>query len=169
MRFAPLRLQARPVVVGQLQRGAIVDRRQPAPQQALALQGQLFRRLVAGIKPAIALQHFLRQVVAVEPVGLAGEAVPIQAEPAQIPLDPGGELRRRTFQIGIVQAQQETAVLRTGEQPVDQRQTDVTDMEHTGRTGSETDGDAHGARLMGMQCFPETRAGTDSTPRACVK
>ena len=111
VRFAPLRLQARPVVVGQLQRGAIVDRRQAAPQQALALQRQLFRRLVAGIKPAIALQRFLRQFVAVEPVGLAGEAVPVKAEPAQIPLDPGGELRRRTFQIGIVQAQQEAAVL----------------------------------------------------------
>ena len=81
VRFAALRLQARAVVVGQLQRGAIVDRRQAASQQALALQGQLFRRLVAGIKSAIALERFLRQFVAVKPVGLAGEAVPIQAEP----------------------------------------------------------------------------------------
>src|SRR4051812_50059085 len=102
VRLAALRLQARPVFVSQLQRGTVVDWRQSAPQKALALQRQFFSRLVAGIKPAGALQRFHRQIIAVQPVGLAGGGGPLPSPPRPGLLPPRGGTPPRPPPHGIV-------------------------------------------------------------------
>lgn len=109
VRRSTLGFQARPVGIGQPQRGTVVDRRQATAQQALALERQFLGGLVAGIEAPRPLQPLDRRRVAVQPVGLPGEAVPFKAQPAQVALDPGGVVGRRPLQVGIVETQQETA------------------------------------------------------------
>ena len=50
---------------------ALVDRRQPAPQQDLAAKVELLRRLVASVDPARVLQPLELPFVEVEPLRLA--------------------------------------------------------------------------------------------------
>ena len=57
--------------VGQRQRGAIVDRRQPAPQLDLALQLQFLRAFIRRIDPPRRDQFVEPRLIQREPVGLA--------------------------------------------------------------------------------------------------
>ncbi len=64
MRLAPFGFELRAFRVGELQRGAVIDRRLAAGELALALQLELLRRLVGGIEPAARFQLLDRGGVA---------------------------------------------------------------------------------------------------------
>ena len=110
------------------QRGAVVDRRPARGDLREALELELLRGLVAGIEPAGGAQPIGRRGVAGEAVGLAREAVPAQAEPAQILLD----RRRRTRRSSARDRCRRGAAANAPpwparEQPVDQRAADIAD------------------------------------------
>src|SRR5262249_2530014 len=145
----------------ELEGGAIVDRRQVALQLAPALQLQLLRRLVAGIEPAGRLQLRHGGVVGGEAIGLAHLLLPLQAQPAQVFLDAGGELGHTAVAIGVVEAEDEGAALLAREQPVGERNVDVADMQPTRRARRKADADGHAtASSRGMRA---RRNGSAST------
>ena len=91
---------------GERQRGAIIDRRQAAPQQHLALEIQLLRALITAIDPAFGHQPLEFAFIQVKPGGLAFLAIGDEAKPGQI-----GAIALDIFLtaarcIGIVDAQQ---------------------------------------------------------------
>ena len=87
MGLATLRLELGPIGLGELQRGAVIDRRPPARELALALELQLLLRLVGRIEPAARLQLLDRVGVEREALGLLDLAVPGEPEPGEILAD----------------------------------------------------------------------------------
>ena len=139
---APIGLPALGLQLGllgrrQSERGTVIDRRRAALELQLALEGELLRRLVAGIEPAARLQPLRGLVVAVQAIGLARQLVPGEAQPAEIRLDARGEFGRRALAIRIVEAQQEPAARRAGMEPVGERDIGIADMEAAGGAGAK--------------------------------
>ena len=87
MRTASCRLMLGLLFIRQLQRRAVIDRRPPGRQLRLALQRQLFGRLVAGLSPASIGKLLQRRVILVKPHRLPVLAVPVHAHPFQIGAD----------------------------------------------------------------------------------
>ncbi len=81
MRATALAFQPRPVGVAQSQRRPVIDRRPALGEQPLALEVELFRRLVAGIETAGGDQSVARRVVVRQPLGLPLLQRPVEAEP----------------------------------------------------------------------------------------
>ena len=65
--------------------------------------------------------------------------VPVESEPFQIADDGRVGIGRRSFRVGVLDAQDEGAVMTAREQPVEQRRAGVADVQLTGWTGSEAD------------------------------
>ena len=135
---APVRRLARrlfgPMVgLGQAQRGAVIDRRQAAPQQHLALEVQLLRALVAAIDPARRDQPLDFALVKGEAGRLALLAVRLQPQPGQVGADGGNIVLAAARGIGIVDPQQEVPAMLLRQQPVVQRRADIADMEQPRR------------------------------------
>src|SRR6185369_10379764 len=84
MRLAPFGFEPRTIRRAELQRRAVIDRRLAAGELALALEFELIRRLVGGIKPPARFQLLPRLRVAVEAVRLAHLVRPIDAEPVKV-------------------------------------------------------------------------------------
>lgn len=127
---APVRLsafafQARPVGVAELERSAFVDRRAALREQALALELELLRRLVAGIEAADRDQPVAGGIVVLQPVRLPLLARPIEAKPGKVALDRGFVLGLVALPVGVVEAQDEGAAVPSGEQPIEQRRAHV--------------------------------------------
>src|SRR6185369_71567 len=99
----------------------------------------------AGIEPAGGFQLCRRGLIGVDAVGLPRELVPFEAKPFEVILDDRGEGEGRALAVGVVEAQQELAVVLPREQPVVQRDVDVSDMKPPGRAWSEAYTDRHGA------------------------
>ena len=68
-----------------------------------------------------------------------GPFVPVEAEPAKIFEDAGFGLAGGSLRIGVLDAQDERAVLAVRKQPVEQRGPRVADVQLTGRAGSKAD------------------------------
>ena len=79
-----------------------------------------------------------------------GPLVPVEAEPAQVLEDAGLGLARRALGVGVLDAQDERAVLAVREQPVEQRRARVADVELPGRD-SERIGLASTSGASGLQ------------------
>ena len=79
MGLASLCFERGAILICELQRGAVIDRRLAAGELALALQLELFGRLVGRIEPAASLQLLDRRVVAREAVRLAHLLGPVDA------------------------------------------------------------------------------------------
>ena len=93
MRCAPLRFEARPRAIAEVERGAVVDGWLAGRELALALELKLLGCFVTRIQPAQALQHRGRGIIGVQPVRLMDLAVAVEPEPMEISLDRGGVLR----------------------------------------------------------------------------
>ena len=132
--------------VAELQRGAIVDRRQPAPEQHLTLEIELLRGLIGGIDAPRRAQFGKALLVQCAALGLAHLAVGGEAEPDEIVADRLREGLGRALGIGIVEAQQETPALFARIQPVVERGADVADMQPPGRRRREAGDDGHDVR-----------------------
>ncbi len=143
MRLASFGFEPRPVLRGELQRGAVIDRRLAAGELALALEFEFLRRLVSGIKPPARFQLLDRLGVAVEPVRLAHLVRPVDAEPVKILLDAAREFLRRAFPVGIVEAEDQPAPRPPREQMIEHGGADIAGMNPARRARREADGDAH--------------------------
>ena len=88
----------------QPQPGAVIDRREPACELALALAVEIVSGLIAGVKAAGGLELARSLSVAGRPVRLAGKAVPMKAEPGEIGFDAVGKRLRRTLTVSVVHA-----------------------------------------------------------------
>ena len=141
---APMRLLAIgdgavQLVLGHLQRGAVVDRRLALAAALFALELQLLLGLEAGVEPAGGLQLLRRHGITVQPFGLGQLLVPIQAEPAEVFLDRGGVFGLGSLGVGVVQPQQEAPAPVAGEAPIGQRDARIADMQEPRGRGRETD------------------------------
>ena len=144
MRLAALSLERGALGVGQLERGAIVDRRAAERLLALAPAVELLGRLVGGIEPARPLQRLGRRFVKRHPFRLAAFQVGDDSEPGEVGLDRVGVFAPRPLEVGVVEAQDEAPVGAQGEEPVDQRGARVADVDEPGRRGGEADSGASG-------------------------
>src|SRR5687768_12865793 len=145
MRPPPLRFEPRAVGGRELQRRAVVARRQAAPALRRALQLQLLLGLVAGIEQPLLLEPLGGLGIARQPAGLLQMLVPIEPEPGEILLDPTREFLGRALAVRVVEPEDEGAARLAREQPVGQRGPDVSDMQPPGRARRETDaGGTHG-------------------------
>ena len=75
-----------------------------------------------------------------------GPLVPIEPEPAQAVENPFDHLRRRSLDVGVLDAQHEHAAVTTREQPVEERRARAADVEVAGRRRSEANS---GSRHLG--------------------
>ena len=91
VRPPPLRLEPGAVLVGQGERGAVVDRRLAPAEQHLALELELLRGLVGGIGAPGRREPRQRRLVAAEPRRLAMLLVGGEAEPGEIVADRLGD------------------------------------------------------------------------------
>src|SRR5690606_32673218 len=139
----PRRLISLPLGVAHRKAGAVVAGRLAPSHLTAPLERQFLLRLIAGIEAPAGLQPFERIFVAAQTVGLPGERVPAQAQPAQILFDRAGEFITAALAVGIVQAQQELAVSGASEEPVDQGDTCIADMQQACRARREADANAH--------------------------
>ena len=139
MRPAAFAFEPRAIGVAELERGAVVDRRAALRQQALALELELLRRLVAGIEAADGDQPVAGRVVVRQPVHLPLLARPIEAEPGKVALDRGFVLGLAALPVGVVEAQDEGAAVPLGEQPIEQRRAHVPHVQEPGRAGRKAD------------------------------
>src|SRR5690606_24491879 len=85
------------------------------------------------------------------------EFVPVKAEPAQIGLDPGGEFRRRTFLVRIIEAEDKGAIMLPREQPVDERDADIAHVKPPRRARRKTDLDRHRDEISPCPARPAAR------------
>ena len=107
VRLAALRFERGAVGVGELERGAVVDRRLAERLLALAPPVELFGRLVGGIEPARPLQRLGRRFVERHPLRLAAFQVGDDSEPGEVGLDRIGVFAPRPLEVGVVEAQDE--------------------------------------------------------------
>ena len=126
--------------IRQRQRGAVVDRRQPAAQLDLALEIEFLRGLVRGIDAPVGAQFLERRFVGGEAQRLALLTVRFQTQPRKVGADRIDIFLAAALRIGVVDAQDESAAGLAGQHPVVQRGADVADMQAAGRRRGETGG-----------------------------
>src|SRR5690606_4411942 len=107
VRHDPRALLGRAFGLAQRECRAIVDRRQAAPEQDLAPEFQLLRRLVAGIYAPCRAQRPESRLIMREPRRLPLLAVPLQPEPCEIGANRVDELLAAAPGVGVVDPQQE--------------------------------------------------------------
>ncbi len=129
---------------------ALVNRGQSASQEYLAAKFELLRRLEAGIDSPGRLEPLELALIQREALGLAHDTVGREAEPVEIVANAQVERRGRALGVGVVDPQQECAVLLAREQIIMERGTDVADMQAPGRRRREAGGDGHAARSFSM-------------------
>src|SRR6185437_1495966 len=110
-----------------------------AGMRELALEGEFFGRLEAGVEPPGRAQPVLRRGIAGEALRLPDEGVPAEPEPAEILLDRQREFLGRAFAVGVVEPQKEAAAGAPGEEPVDERRPDIAEVQPPGRARREAD------------------------------
>ena len=145
---APVRLdasgfEARPLGVAQRERGAVVDRRQPAPGGDLAFEVELLRGFVRRVDAAGVAQRRKARLIERKARRLPLLARNRQPEPGEIGTDRIDKARFAALGIGIVDPQPELAILRFRPQPIVERGADVADVQHASRRRGEASADRH--------------------------
>ena len=133
-----VRLQGGAIGGGEVERGPVVDRRQPASGQDLALEIEFLRGLIGWIDPTGRAQFLEAALVQSEPIGLANGAIGDEPEPGEIGMDRIGKGLGRSRQIGIIHPQQEAPAGFLRPQPVMKRCADIADMDTPGGRRGET-------------------------------
>src|SRR5208337_3801933 len=129
VRLAALRFQLALLLLRQLQRRAVIDRREATRHLPLAPALQFLRCLVAGIKPPRLLQLLGRLLIKSEARRLPELLVPGEAEPGQVVPDPGDVLLLGALKVRVVEAQDKDALLAAGEKPIEDGWPDIADVE----------------------------------------
>src|SRR5690606_13875405 len=107
VRAAAFAFELRAVLIGQLQRRTVINRRQAASELDLAANLQFFGGLIAGVHPACGAQLLERRFIGAEAGGLAFLAVDLDAEPCEIAADAVRIFLAAAGLIRIVQPQEE--------------------------------------------------------------
>ena len=141
----PLGAQGLFVRLGQHQGRAVVNGWAARCELRLALQLQFQRRLVTIVKPSGRSQTIRRFVIAVKAGRLVLLAIPGQAQPFQVAADLVGVFGLGAFWIGVVDAQNERAPGLGGDQPVQHRRPQISDMQIARGRGREA---GRGHRLI---------------------
>ena len=128
---------------GLIGRLALIDRRKTAAEQDLAAKVELLWRFVAGIDSSSRLQTPELAFVELEPVRLSHYAVRLQAEPVEVVANRRVELRRRALAVGVIDPEDELALVPPREQEVVDRGADVADVKPACGRGSEAGDDSH--------------------------
>ena len=161
-------LQFRAPIRRQAQRGAVVEGRQTARHLPFSpAAAEFVLGFVARIEAAGGDQRLLRLFVARGAIGLAKRVVPVEAQPGEIGADGVGVFFGRAFAIGIVEAQQERAVVTAGEQPVDERGADVADVQAAGRARCEAADRLHRQGLAAVAAGRRFRCGRSGRGLFC--
>ncbi len=127
------------------ERSAVVDRRLAGGDLALAAAVEFQLGFVAGIEPARGLQSVGGGLMRGHALGLTGEEIVRDAEPAEVFDDGGFVFGLGAFGVGIVDAQQELAAVLLREEEVEQRRARIADMQQAGgRWGKADNGVSHG-------------------------
>ena len=133
-RYAARRLGA--LFLGQRQRCAVVDRRQPAAEQDLALELEFLLGFVCGIDPARIAQLGKGRLIGIEPCRLTLLACGLNPQPFEVRADRLDIFLAAALGIGVVDAQDELAPCFAGEHPIVERSADIADMQPArGRRG----------------------------------
>ena len=128
--------------------GAVVLRRSAGREIGLAVGVELLRRAEAVVRVIARQQLVGVRRVEMQPLGLAigtvraadvRPLVPVEPEPAQVLEDALLRLARRSLGVGVLDAEDERAVLAVRQQPVEERRARVADVQLAGRAGSESD------------------------------
>src|SRR6266542_342827 len=139
---APARLLGR-----QRPAGAAIARRPCRREIRLALGVELLRGTEAEVRVPAGHELVGVRRIEVEPLGLAirpvqaadvRPLVPVQAEPSKILEDAVLRLARGAFGVGVLDAEDEGAVLPVRKQPVEQRRAGVAHVQLAGGAGCET-------------------------------
>ncbi len=121
---------------------AVIPRRQALGLRLLPSGFKILSSAHAPVRPALLEQPKRMAGVQRHPLGLAIRPfVPIEAHPLQAFEDGLDGLVGRTALVGILDAEDEPSVLLPGEEPVEQRGANPSDMEIAGGTRRETDAD----------------------------
>jgi hypothetical protein len=127
--------------------GAAVLRRLPRREIRLPARLELLRGTEAVVRGAGVQQLVCVRRVEMQALGLpvramlaadVGPLVPVEAEPAQILEDAGLRLAGRSLGVGVLDPQDERAVLAVGEEPVEERRPRIADVELPGRAWSKS-------------------------------
>ena len=128
--------------------GAGVARRPAGREHRAAIGFELLRRAEAVVGVPAGEQLVRVRGVEVQPLGLAvraagaadvGPLVPVEAEPAQVLEDALLGLLGRSLGVGVLDAEDEGAVVAAREQPVEERGARVADVQLAGGAGRESD------------------------------
>ena len=157
MRLAALRFKLRPLIVAELQRGAVVDGRQPPRHLALAPAVEFIGGLVAGIKPPGLAQAVRDLIVMREALRLPFDAMRLDAEPVEIGGDAPGIFFRRARGVGIVIAQHELAAGLQGQKPVDDGGAGIADVNAARGRGGKADDGCHECGFWHGEPAPASR------------
>ena len=116
----------------------------------LTLRLDRLGRTVAVVRPPLGHETIGHRAVAIEALGLevrrvrsadVRPLVPVEAEPAQAVHDSRDHLPRRTFGVGVLDAQHERAAVPAGIQPVEQRRAGAADVQVAGGRRGKADAD----------------------------
>ena len=138
VRCSSFRFETDPVLVTQLQRGTVVDRRAARRKLAFAAAIQFIGRLEAGIEPPAGLQSLRRRFIERCPRRLLGLTVPRKPQPSQILPDLLRISFARTLPVGVVETQEKCAAGLQGKQVVQYRRPQISEVEVSGRARRET-------------------------------
>jgi len=118
VRADALGFEARTIGIGERERGAIIDRRQAAAEQDLALEIELLLGLIGRIDAACGGQLGETAFVEIETLRLARLAIGDEAEPGKVVADREHMLFARALAVGVVDPQQEPPALFARPHPV---------------------------------------------------
>src|SRR5690606_17639065 len=139
----PFGFELAALLIGKLQSSAIVDGWQSPGKLTLAAALQLLSRFITRIEPARSLQLLGNRVIAGRARRLALLAVPGQPQPLEILADSLRKLLGRALDVGVVEAEDESAAMPPRKEPVQHGGAHVADMKAAGRAPGETDGYGH--------------------------
>ena len=145
---APVRLFACPglggvIGFGQAQGRAVIDRRQAATEQDLALEVQFLRGFIAAIDPARCDQPLEFTLIQIKTKRLPLFPIRRDAQPGQIGANRLDIFLAAAFGIGIVDPQHEAPTCIAGQQPVVQGGADIADVEGAGGAGCKARDNRH--------------------------
>jgi hypothetical protein len=115
-----------------------------AAQGELAFGAQFLLTFETGVEQSGLFEAVGGGFVIGEVRGLGEGRVPIKARPAQVLLNAGGVFGAAAGGVGVVQAEQEVAVIGAGEEVVGKCCAQVADVQQAGRAGGEADADHRG-------------------------
>ena len=145
MRPLSFRFESGSVGGGQAEGGTIIDRRQAPALLTFALSFELVGSFVARIEAPERLQPFRRRVIKEKALRLPHGERRRDAEPGEIDFDRLNLFLLRTFEISVIEPQNESSMMAPSEEEIQKRRSRIADVDAAGGRRGEADrGSRHG-------------------------